>query len=93
MLITFTTGKNTVIMRGKPRCKVIAIPVNLWTHKRKTVMNDLEIISLPEWDEAFDESIANLKRKNSKEPTLVELQNLIEVLINHFRTAGKLCSL
>ena len=56
-------------------------------------MNDLEIISLPEWDEAFDESIANLKRKNSKEPTLVELQNLIEVMINHFRSEGKLSSL
>ncbi len=56
-------------------------------------MNDLEIISLPEWDEAFDQSIANLKRKNSKEPTLVELQNLVEILINHFRIAGKLCSL
>jgi len=26
-------------------------------------MNDLDIISLPEWDEAFDESIANLKGK------------------------------
>jgi hypothetical protein len=56
-------------------------------------MNDLEIIYLPEWDEAFDQSIANLKRKNCKEPTLVELQNLIENMINHFRTAGKLCSL
>ena len=56
-------------------------------------MNDLEIISLPEWDEAFDESIANLKKKSSKEPTLVDLQNLIENMINHFRTDGKLCSL
>jgi len=65
----------------------------LCSTQTKIVMNDLEIISLPEWDEAFDESIANLKMKNRKEPTLVELQNLIEVLINHFRTAGKLCSL
>lgn len=56
-------------------------------------MNDLEIISLPEWDEAFDESIANLKKKTSKEPTLVDLQNLIENMINHFRTDGKICSL
>jgi hypothetical protein len=51
-------------------------------------MNDADIMFLPEWDEAFDESIAQFKKQNGKEPTLVELQNLIEILINRFHALG-----
>ena len=78
--------------KEKPRCKKIGFSCTL-LYTNQIFMNDLEIISLPEWDEAFDESVANLKLKNCKEPTLVDLQNLIEDMINHFRTAGELCSL
>jgi hypothetical protein len=52
------------------------------------LMSDNEIMSLPEWDEAFDESIALFKKQNRKEPTLLELQNLIEILITSFRANG-----
>jgi len=51
-------------------------------------MNDNEVMSLPEWDAAFDESIELFKRQNRKEPTLLELQNLIEILIKSFRANG-----
>jgi hypothetical protein len=51
-------------------------------------MNDNEIMSLPEWDNAFDESIEVFKKQNQKEPTLLELQNLIEILIKSFRANG-----
>jgi hypothetical protein len=52
-------------------------------------MSDNEIMSLPEWDMAFDDSIEQFKKQNRKEPTLLELQNLIEILIKHFHTYGK----
>ena len=52
------------------------------------LMNDNEVMSLPEWDAAFDESIELFKRQNRKEPTLLELQNLIEILIKSFRANG-----
>jgi hypothetical protein len=52
------------------------------------LMNDNEVMSLPEWDEAFDESIELFKKENHKEPTLLELQNLIEILIKNFRANG-----
>jgi hypothetical protein len=42
-------------------------------------MSDNEVMSLPEWDAAFDESIVLFKKLNRKEPTLLELQNLIEI--------------
>ena len=48
-------------------------------------MNDLEIIAQPEWDSAFDEYIELFKKENHKEPTLVDLQNIIEILIKRFR--------
>lgn len=51
-------------------------------------MNDNEVMSLPEWDAAFDESIELFKKQNHKEPTLLELQNLIELLIKSFRANG-----
>jgi hypothetical protein len=53
-------------------------------------MTDAEIMSLPEWDDAFDESIDQFKKQNSREPTLVELHNLIEILVNRFQTLGYL---
>ena len=52
------------------------------------LMNDNEVMSLPEWDAAFDESIELFKKQNRKEPTLLELQNLIEILIKSFRANG-----
>lgn len=51
-------------------------------------MNDVDIMLLPEWDEAFDESIAQFTRQQGKEPTLLELQNMIEILINRFHALG-----
>lgn len=56
-------------------------------------MNDNEIMSLPEWDAAFDESIDLFKKQNHKEPTLLELQNLIEILIQSFRANGNFTQL
>jgi len=56
--------------------------------KKFILMNDNEVMSLPEWDAAFDESIELFKRQNRKEPTLLELQNLIEILIKSFRANG-----
>ena len=53
------------------------------------LMNDNEIMSLPEWDAAFDESIELFKKQHHKEPTLLELQNLIEILIKCFRANGQ----
>lgn len=44
-------------------------------------MSDNEIMSLPDWDIAFDLSIDQFKKQHGKEPTLVELQNLIEILV------------
>jgi hypothetical protein len=55
---------------------------------KSILMNDNEVMSLPEWDAAFDESIELFKRQNHKEPTLLELQNLIEILIQSFRANG-----
>ena len=51
-------------------------------------MSDNEIMSLPEWDLAFDESIELFIKQNRKEPTLLELQNLIELLIQSFHANG-----
>jgi len=58
------------------------------TANKSFLMNDNEIMSLPEWDAAFDESIELFKKQNRKEPTLLELQNLIELLIQSFRAHG-----
>jgi hypothetical protein len=55
---------------------------------KSILMNDNEVMSLPEWDPAFDESIELFKKQNRKEPTLLELQNLIEILIKSFRANG-----
>jgi hypothetical protein len=55
---------------------------------KSILMNDNEIMSLPEWDATFDESIELFKKHHSKEPTLLELQNLIEILIKSFRANG-----
>ena len=53
-------------------------------------MSDNEIMSLPEWDTAFDKSIEQFKKQKGKEPTLMELQNLIEILIQRFHSVGYL---
>jgi len=53
-------------------------------------MDDLEIMAQPEWDNAFDEYVEQFKKENRKEPTLVELQNMVEVLIQRFRAVSYL---
>ncbi len=53
-------------------------------------MSDNEIMSLPDWDIAFDLSIEQFKKQHAKEPTLVELQNLIEILVKQFHELGYL---
>jgi len=53
-------------------------------------MDDLEIMALPEWDNAFEECVEQFKKENCKEPTLTELHNLIEVLIMRFRAVSYL---
>lgn len=53
-------------------------------------MNDNDIMALPDWDIAFDESIEQFKRQNGKEPTLLELQNMIEILLKRFRESERL---
>jgi hypothetical protein len=53
-------------------------------------MSDNEIMSLPDWDIAFDDSIEQFKIQNRKEPTLLELQNIIEILVKRFHELGYL---
>jgi len=53
-------------------------------------MNDLEIMARPEWDSAFDEYIELFRKENHKEPTLDDLQNIIEILIKRFRAVSYL---
>jgi hypothetical protein len=81
-------GKIRVGYRGKPRCGLADFTVDLLHTQTKRIMDDLKIMSMPEWDEALDESITQFKKLNRKEPTLVELQNIIEVLIKRFRAVG-----
>jgi len=53
-------------------------------------MNDLEIMAQPEWDSAFDEYVELFIKENGKDPTLVDLQNMIEILIKRFRAVSYL---
>jgi len=53
-------------------------------------MTDLEIMSLPDWDEALSDLIADFRQRNRREPTELEIKNLIEILLNRYRDLGYL---
>jgi len=76
-----------IVFNKKEKCGIINQP-NSNRLQKQNPMSDNEIMSLPEWDVAFDESIEQFKKQNRKEPTLVELQNLIELLIRSFHANG-----
>ena len=74
---------------GKRDPSVVEMKTKLTLTQTKAIlMSDNDVMSLPEWDAAFDESIERFTKQNHKEPTLLELQNLIEVLIQSFRAHG-----
>ncbi len=53
-------------------------------------MTDQEIMSLSDWNEALDEMIDEFRRTHNREPSQLELDNLIEILINRYRELGYL---
>jgi hypothetical protein len=53
-------------------------------------MSDVEIMALPEWDGELNRLTENFRNEHRREPSPLELANLMEILINRFRAFGLL---